>query len=138
MYAGAITNGGRKAKIPYGVRFNPYRHEPGDRTVMGKVYKAKGKGENLLRELIDDLAVHPATAKFLALKLGPRLHRRRSAARFGGRHCHRLQPIRRRHDRRPFGGHRGGDREGAAISEVHDTRPVAARIVPHDRRSRFR
>ncbi|MEJ0013609.1 MAG: DUF1800 family protein [Bauldia sp.] len=69
MYAGAITNGGRKAKIPYGVRFNPYRHEPGDRTVMGKVYKAKGKGENLLRELIDDLAVHPATAKFLALKL---------------------------------------------------------------------
>ena len=42
-------------------------HEPGNQTILGKTYKQPGmaQGEAVLR----DLAVHPATAKFVATKL---------------------------------------------------------------------
>ena len=47
--------------------FAPARHEPGDRTVMGRSYPDRGQatGEDVLR----DLAKHPATARHIALKL---------------------------------------------------------------------
>jgi uncharacterized protein (DUF1800 family) len=47
--------------------FAPARHEPGDWTVLGKRYAAKGleTGEAVLR----DLAAHPATARHVAGKL---------------------------------------------------------------------
>lgn len=68
-YAGAITNGGNPQNIPYGTRFNAYRHEPGTRTILGKTYAPVGDGENQLRDLIHNLAVHPATAQHLSTKL---------------------------------------------------------------------
>jgi uncharacterized protein (DUF1800 family) len=47
--------------------FAPARHEPGEWTVLGKRYPARGlqTGEEALR----DLAVHPATARHIANKL---------------------------------------------------------------------
>jgi len=47
--------------------FNPGLHEPGSRTILGKVYPEGGleQGEAVLR----DLARHPATARHIATKL---------------------------------------------------------------------
>ncbi len=47
--------------------FNARAHEPGPQTVLGRVYSQDGvaAGEAVLR----DLAAHPSTAKFVALKL---------------------------------------------------------------------
>ncbi|MFN2473116.1 MAG: DUF1800 domain-containing protein, partial [Sphingomicrobium sp.] len=42
-------------------------HEPGDRTVMGKSYRAAGEAQG--RAILADLAVHPATARHVATKL---------------------------------------------------------------------
>ncbi len=54
----------------WGTFFAYQRHEPGVQTLMGKQYenslfRQKGK----LEDLINDLAIHPATAKHLARKL---------------------------------------------------------------------
>lgn len=48
-------------------RFNPALHEPGNKTVLSKQYNGSGinKGERVIR----DLAHHPSTAQFIALKL---------------------------------------------------------------------
>ena len=50
-----------------GFVFRKATHQPGSRTVLGKNYKEGGitQGEKILR----DLAVHPATAEFICLKL---------------------------------------------------------------------
>ena len=71
LYAGAITNGGHPEKVPYGTRFNPYRHEPGTRKVMGKTYKSKERtlAPTRRREMLADFAAHPETARFLSWKL---------------------------------------------------------------------
>ena len=42
-------------------------HEPGARSVMGKQYSQPGEGQ--AQAVLDDLAVHPATARHLAAKL---------------------------------------------------------------------
>jgi uncharacterized protein (DUF1800 family) len=42
-------------------------HEPGDRTIMGKVYRAGGEGQ--ARAVLHDLATSPATATHIATKL---------------------------------------------------------------------
>ena len=42
-------------------------HEPGARTVMGKSYNQPGEGQ--AQAVLNDLAVHPATARHLATKL---------------------------------------------------------------------
>ena len=42
-------------------------HEPGDKTVLGKVYPDTGVGQG--RAVLADLARHPATAQHIALKL---------------------------------------------------------------------
>ncbi len=47
--------------------FRPGAHEPGTRSVLGKRY-AEG-GESQGRAILRDLAVHPATARHLSLKL---------------------------------------------------------------------
>ena len=49
-----------------GVPFDPNWHEPGSKSVLGKVYP---EGPDALRRVLKDLAVHPATARFIALKL---------------------------------------------------------------------
>ena len=50
-----------------GFVFDPDRHEPGPKTLLGKTYAETGKaqGEAVLR----DLAAHPATARHVAVKL---------------------------------------------------------------------
>jgi uncharacterized protein (DUF1800 family) len=50
-----------------GFAFDPARHEPGARELLGKTYAEDGvaQGEAVLR----DLAAHPATARFVATKL---------------------------------------------------------------------
>ncbi len=50
-----------------GFVFRDYGHEPGQRTLLGKSYRQKGiiQGKQMLR----DLAMHPATAKYVCAKL---------------------------------------------------------------------
>jgi uncharacterized protein (DUF1800 family) len=47
--------------------FQPDWHEPGARTLLGKVYAGSGEGQ--ARAMLADLAVHPKTATHLATKL---------------------------------------------------------------------
>ena len=46
--------------------FDPAWHEPGPKTLLGKTY---GEGPAALRMVLHDLALHPATAHFIATKL---------------------------------------------------------------------
>lgn len=50
-----------------GFFFAPNRHEPGAQTVLGKSYAQPDKAQGLA--VLQDLARHPAAAKFIALKL---------------------------------------------------------------------
>ena len=68
--AKAITGWGLvnlKREEGSGFKFNKNGHEPGSRTLLGKKYQDNGlpQGEQMLR----DLAVHPATAKYICYKL---------------------------------------------------------------------
>ncbi|HVY19562.1 MAG TPA: DUF1800 family protein [Bauldia sp.] len=65
--AGTTIEG--RGKDIYGVFFDADRHEPGAVTIMGKTYTPQGDGSGMLRELVDDLAAHPATAHHIAFKL---------------------------------------------------------------------
>jgi uncharacterized protein (DUF1800 family) len=47
-------------------RFNAAWHEPGPKTIIGRRY---AEGPQALREVLHDLAHHPATARFIATKL---------------------------------------------------------------------
>ncbi|MFN0182411.1 MAG: DUF1800 family protein [Aquabacterium sp.] len=47
-------------------RFEPSWHEPGPKTVLGRTYR---EGADALPQLLDDLARHPSTARFIATKL---------------------------------------------------------------------
>jgi uncharacterized protein (DUF1800 family) len=51
-------------------RFEPNRHEPGTKIVMGKKFKERGELEG--RELLHMLATHPSTARFISRKLAVR------------------------------------------------------------------
>jgi uncharacterized protein (DUF1800 family) len=53
-----------------GFQFNPNRHEPGTKKVMGTKIKENGEKEG--RELLHMLAMRPATAQFLSRKLAIR------------------------------------------------------------------
>jgi len=48
------------------VPFDPNWHQPGAKTVLGKRYP---EGPGALREVLHDLALHPATAQFVCTKL---------------------------------------------------------------------
>ena len=48
------------------IPFNPNWHEPGRKTVLGKSYP---EGPDALRQVLHDLALHPATARFVSTKL---------------------------------------------------------------------
>lgn len=48
------------------VSFVPNRHEPGPHAVLGRTYD--GPPETLKRAVVDDLARHPSTARFIARK----------------------------------------------------------------------
>jgi uncharacterized protein (DUF1800 family) len=47
--------------------FNPLLHEPGDQTVLGKIYRDTGLSQG--RAVLADLARHPATARHIAQEL---------------------------------------------------------------------
>jgi uncharacterized protein (DUF1800 family) len=53
-----------------GFRFEPNRHEPGTKVVLGKKFKEHGEQEG--RDLLHMLATHPSTAKFISRKLAIR------------------------------------------------------------------
>jgi uncharacterized protein (DUF1800 family) len=53
-----------------GFQFEPNRHEPGTKVVMGLKFKEHGEQEG--RELLHMLATHPATAQFISRKLAVR------------------------------------------------------------------
>jgi uncharacterized protein (DUF1800 family) len=53
-----------------GFMFNPMRHEPGTKVVMGQKFKENGEMEG--RELLHFLATQPATAQFISGKLAIR------------------------------------------------------------------
>ncbi len=52
---------------PGGAAFIAMAHEPGTRTVLGRSYPDTGARQAM--DILDDLAVHPATARFVATKL---------------------------------------------------------------------
>ncbi len=54
-----------------GFRFDPNRHQPGAKKVMGRKFKEGGEGEG--RELLHFLATRPATAQFISRQLAVRL-----------------------------------------------------------------
>jgi uncharacterized protein (DUF1800 family) len=53
-----------------GFKFDPNRHEPGPKKVLGKNFKENGEREG--RDLLHMLATRPATAQFLSRKLAVR------------------------------------------------------------------
>jgi uncharacterized protein (DUF1800 family) len=53
-----------------GFVFNPNRHEPGTKKVLGKKFKENGEREG--RDLLHFLATRPATARFISRKLAVR------------------------------------------------------------------
>ncbi|MEM6476976.1 MAG: DUF1800 family protein, partial [Pseudomonadota bacterium] len=50
-----------------GAAFISVAHEPGTRTIMGKTYRDNGSKQAVA--ILDDLAAHPSTARFVATKL---------------------------------------------------------------------
>ncbi|QUL39169.1 DUF1800 family protein [Erythrobacter sp. JK5] len=52
---------------PGGAAFVAVAHEPGDRSVLGRTYRDGGARQAL--DILDDLAAHPSTARFIATKL---------------------------------------------------------------------
>src|SRR5450432_519410 len=64
----AVLTGWRIARDPVagGSLFDVNWHEPGRKTVLGKSY---GEGPDALRDVLHDLARHPATARFVSTKL---------------------------------------------------------------------
>lgn len=57
----------RSSPVHGSFEFNPFFHEPGSKTVLGKTYREDGVNEGLA--VLHDLARHPSTAKFIATKL---------------------------------------------------------------------
>lgn len=51
--------------------FNPTRHDTGNKTVLGR--EIRGRGADELDEVLDQLAVHPSTARFVSRKLARHL-----------------------------------------------------------------
>ena len=51
--------------------FNPGRHDFGDKTVLGR--NVSGRGASELDEVLDVLAVHPSTARFVSAKIARQL-----------------------------------------------------------------
>ena len=51
--------------------FNPARHDMGNKTVLGR--EIRGRGADELDEVLDVLAVHPSTARFVSRKLARHL-----------------------------------------------------------------
>ena len=64
---GGMVGPGRSRAVSGGFVFRRRMHEPGPKTVLGKVYPEGGIEE--ARSVMRDLATHPSTARFVATKL---------------------------------------------------------------------
>jgi uncharacterized protein (DUF1800 family) len=64
---GPVARAMTASAAPGAFLFVPQIHEPGDRTIVGRRYPAAGVAQ--ARAVLNDLAVHPATAKHIAIKL---------------------------------------------------------------------
>ena len=62
-----LPGGSRGEPQPQGANFRTEVHEPGTRTILGRAYAAEGPAQALA--ILDDLSVHPATARFISTKL---------------------------------------------------------------------
>ena len=62
-----LANAKAAVPQPSGGAFFGFMHEPGERTVLGRRYPDTGVDQAL--DILDDLAVHPSTARFVATKL---------------------------------------------------------------------
>lgn len=62
-----LGRGPRGAVTAGDFAFTPAIHQPGDRTILGKLYPAAGEAQ--AQAVLADLAVHPATATHIATKL---------------------------------------------------------------------
>jgi uncharacterized protein (DUF1800 family) len=61
--AGAVRDGAYE--------FNPARHDSGDKMLLGR--SVRGRGPDELDDVLDQLAVHPSTARFVSRKLARHL-----------------------------------------------------------------
>jgi uncharacterized protein (DUF1800 family) len=59
--------GYNSAPVPVQFKFKPYHHDAGEKTVMGRKFGPGGVEEGV--QLIDFLASHPSTARFISTKL---------------------------------------------------------------------
>ena len=66
-FARALTGWSVGADATGGFQYRPNRHEPGAVTILGKRYADDGESQALA--VLDDLAVHPSTARFVCTKL---------------------------------------------------------------------
>jgi uncharacterized protein (DUF1800 family) len=64
--SGFTGAGGHVENQPNGAAFDVSVHEPGDRRLLGRAYRASGSGQAIA--ILDDLARHPATARHIATK----------------------------------------------------------------------
>ena len=70
FFAAKFDDGGiLKTPPPFGSFFFFDKHEPGNRSVLGKTYDGANKGKDQAPQIITDLAVNPATAEFISRKL---------------------------------------------------------------------
>jgi len=66
-WTAGVWFGGPESSRPQGTYFDPDRHEPGPRTILGKRYPDSGADQ--ARAVLRDLAAHPATIHHLSRKL---------------------------------------------------------------------
>jgi uncharacterized protein (DUF1800 family) len=64
---GGLRLKGDRRPVHGGFEFRPEFHEPGPKTILGRTYPEDGANEGLA--VLDDLARHPSTARFVATKL---------------------------------------------------------------------
>lgn len=64
---GGMRSGNRGEKTGTGAIYIEGLHEPGPRRIMGREYAETGEAQ--VRAIVDDIATHPSTAKFIATKL---------------------------------------------------------------------
>jgi len=65
-----VGAGFQRGGVPYQPQFDPLKHEPGSKIVMGTTIKENGEGEGL--EVLQLLASSPKTAQFISTKLAVR------------------------------------------------------------------
>lgn len=61
--------GSVKRNEPAAFKFRPFTHEPGARVLLGKTYPQAQNGQQQGLSMLNDIAIHPATAQHISYKL---------------------------------------------------------------------